>query len=188
MARWEPDTFNRLRVAARELFVEQGYEKTTVAEIAARAGLTERTFFRHFNDKREVLFSGSKELQEMFLTGLRSAPASASPMEAMAAALDAIAPFFSNEQRAFSRERHAIISAHEDLKERELTKLASLADAIAAGLGERDVKAPTAGLTAQLGVGVFHVAFQQWVSDKNKKSLQTLLHEFLDEIKGLVAG
>ena len=91
MGRWEPDAIGRLRQAAMELYVERGFEQTTVAEIAERAGLTARTFFRYFADKREVLFAGSLSLQEQLVAALDGVPNSASPMEAVAAALDAAA-------------------------------------------------------------------------------------------------
>src|SRR4051812_12339952 len=108
MARWEPDGRSRLEQAALELYGEHGFENTTVAEIAARAGLTERTFFRHFADKREVLFSGAAALQEMLETAVADAPASASPMEAVAAALDVVGAMF-EPRRAYSQRRQAII-------------------------------------------------------------------------------
>src|SRR3979490_381159 len=85
MTRWKPDAQGRLMSAAIELFDEQGYEATTVAEIAERAGLTERTFFRYFSDKREVLFSGSHELQRLWLEGVAAAPADATPLAVVAA-------------------------------------------------------------------------------------------------------
>src|SRR5471032_1812627 len=89
MSRWQPDAQGRLAQAALELYVERGFEQTTVAEIAARAGLTERTFFRHFADKREVLFAGSASLQELLVTTLVSVPASAAPIDAVTVALAA---------------------------------------------------------------------------------------------------
>ena len=91
VSRWEPNARGRLEQAALQLYVERGFEQTTVAEIAARAGLTERTFFRHFADKREVLFGGAGALQELMVSALASAPASAAPIDAVAAALEAAA-------------------------------------------------------------------------------------------------
>ncbi len=87
MSRWEPNARGRLEQAALELYVERGFEQTTVAEIAERAGLTERTFFRHFADKREVLFAGAGTLRELLVSAVAGAPASAAPIEAVAAAL-----------------------------------------------------------------------------------------------------
>jgi AcrR family transcriptional regulator len=99
MSRWKPDAKGRLVTAAIELFAEQGYEATTVAEIAERAGLTKRTFFRYFSDKREVLFSGSQELQRLWLEGVSGAPADATQLAVVAAGLDPVAEMFT--------ERHA---------------------------------------------------------------------------------
>src|SRR6201995_5847472 len=103
MGRWEPNASGRLRQAAMELYVERGYEQTTVADISERAGLTARTFFRYFADKREGLFNGSMALQEQMVTALGAAPASASAMDAVAAALDAAASIL-GERRAFEQQ------------------------------------------------------------------------------------
>src|SRR6478735_12019057 len=89
MGRWEPNARGRLEQAALELYVERGFEQTTVADIAARAGLTERTFFRHFADKREVLFSGAGALQELLVSTVAAAPDSMAPIDAVAAAIEA---------------------------------------------------------------------------------------------------
>src|SRR6516162_6467851 len=89
MGRWEPDARGRLAKAAMVLYAEQGFERTTVAEIAARAGLTERTFFRHFADKREVLFYGMERLRGLLARAVADAPASAAPMELVGAAFEA---------------------------------------------------------------------------------------------------
>src|SRR6186997_1127234 len=121
MGRWEPDASGRLREAALELYVERGYERTTVAEIAERAGLTARTFFRYFADKREVLFAGSADLQEGLVSALAGAPAAASPMDAVAVALDAAAAWLGG-RHAYSRRRYAVIAANAELRERELIK------------------------------------------------------------------
>src|ERR1700710_2303617 len=117
MGRWEPDASGRLREAAMELYLERGYEQTTVADIADRAGLTARTFFRYFADKREVLFEGSVLLKDGMVKSLEDAPASASPMGAVSAALDAAA-FMLGKNREFPSQRQVIISAHSELLER----------------------------------------------------------------------
>src|SRR5438445_11009896 len=135
MGRWEPDARGRLEQAALALYAERGYEQTTVAEIAQRAGLTERTFFRHFADKREVLFSGSEQLQEAIVSAVESAPASAAPIEAVAAGIETASDYLTD--REYSRRRQAIIAANPTLQERELIKMAALASAIAAGLRKR---------------------------------------------------
>jgi AcrR family transcriptional regulator len=163
MNRWKPDARGRLAQAAMELYGERGFEQTTVAGIAERAGLTERTFFRHFADKREVLFEGAAFLQERLVEGVAAAPAGAAPIEVMAAALRSIAPIFA-ERRAFARERRAVIAANPDLQERELIKLAALATSAAEALRDRGVGQPDASLAAEAGIAVFRIGFDRWVT------------------------
>src|SRR5271154_6302812 len=146
MGRWEPDARGRLEEAAMELYGERGFDQTTVAEIAKRAGVTERTFFRYFDDKREVLFSGAESLQELLVTNVAAAPPSTSPIDAVTAALE-VAGALLQERRDFARKRQAVITANAELQERELIKLASLAAAIARELRRRGVKDPAASLT-----------------------------------------
>src|SRR3981189_380122 len=119
MVRWEPNARGRLEQAAVELYSERGFEQTTVAEIAKRAGLTERTFFRHFADKREVLFAGAEDLQELLVSAVGNAPDSAAPIAAVGAGLLAAAALL-QERREFSRQRQAVIAANPELQEREL--------------------------------------------------------------------
>src|SRR6516225_2726958 len=108
MGRWEPNARGRLELAALELYLERGFEQTTVAEIAKRAGLTERTFFRHFADKREVLFAGADMLQDLLVSTVASAPDSAAPIDAVAAALEAAGAVL-QQRREYSRRRQAVI-------------------------------------------------------------------------------
>src|SRR6204780_4933428 len=131
MARWEPNARERLEKAALELYRERGFDETAVAEIAGRAGLTERTFFRYFADKREVLFGGSSALQELLTGKIADAPDAMGPMDSVAAALEATSSLY-EERRPFAKARKAVIAAHPALQERELIKLASLASAMAA--------------------------------------------------------
>lgn len=161
VARWADDANGRLRAAAMQLYVERGFDDTTVADIAARAGVTARTFFRHFADKREVLFAGSSALQEALVAALGNAPPEATPMQAVAAALDAAGEILGGD-RERSRQRQAIINSHADLLERELIKLARLAGALAEGLRRRGVPEPDAGLAAEAGIVVLRVAFGRW--------------------------
>jgi AcrR family transcriptional regulator len=184
MGRWEPNASGRLREAAMELYVERGFEQTTVAEIAQRAGLTARTFFRYFADKREVLFAGSALLQESLVSALEGAPESASPMQAVAAALDAAAAML-GERRDYSRKRQSVIAANAELLERELIKMASLSAALADGLRRRGVTDPAAGLAAEAGVAVFRVAFERWVSAPDDLALSKVMRESLDQLKAL---
>jgi AcrR family transcriptional regulator len=169
-----------------ELFIERGYEQTTVADIAERAGLTARTFFRYFTDKREVLFAGSIELQERLVAALDSAPPTASPMAAVAAALDAAAAAL-GENRKYSRQRQLVIGANRELRERELIKMASLADGLADGLRRRGVSEPSARLAAEAGVAVFRVAFERWVGDREERDLGDVMRESLDQLQALTA-
>jgi AcrR family transcriptional regulator len=188
MGRWEPNAQGRLAQAAMELFNERGYEQTTVADIAARASLTERTFFRHFADKREVLFPVGTWFRDRFVDAVAAAPADASPLQAVKAAVDAAAAGLEGEtgrERAVMRQR--IIVANPELRERELIKLADVASAMAAALRERGVPEPGASLTAEMGIAVFRVAFERWVADGEDRSLSTLIDEALADVAAAVA-
>jgi AcrR family transcriptional regulator len=185
MARWEPNAAGRLREAALELFEERGYEQTTVAEIAARAGLTERTFFRHFADKREVLFRGSEALRDTLVAAVDEAPADASALQAVSAAVEAAGGGF---VREFAGRRQAVILANPELQERELIKLASLTDALADALRRRGVSDAVARLAGETGMAVFRITFERWVDDAQERSWSEHLHEALAELDELVAG
>jgi AcrR family transcriptional regulator len=187
MARWEPDSRGRLEQAALALYAERGYENTTVAEIAARAGLTERTFFRHFADKREVLFWGAAMLEELVVSAVEAAPESASPIDAITLALEATGPMF-EERRDSARRRQRVIDANTELRERELIKLESLASALAGALRRRGVADPAATLTAEAGIAVFRVAFARWVSDRDSRDLPHHIRESLDELQAVTVG
>ena len=187
MGRWEPDSRGRLEQAALALYSERGFDNTTVAEIAARAGVTERTFFRYFADKREVLFSGAGTLQELLVNAVVGAPDSVTPIDAVAAAFEAAGAML-QERREFSRQRQAVIVASTELRERELIKLASLAVAVANALRLRGVAGPAASLTAEAGVAVFRVAFERWVHEGNQRDLPQLIHESLDQLRAVTAG
>ena len=187
MGRWEPDACGRLEEAAMELYRERGYDQTTVADIAARAGLTERTFFRYFADKREVLFQGSGRLKELLVGGVTGAPKSATPLEAIAGTLEATAPFF-EERREYARQRQALIVGHADLQERELIKLASLASAIAEALGRRGVPATAASFAAEMGISIFKIAFEHWLADSKKRDLAHHVRESLRELRAVTVA
>jgi AcrR family transcriptional regulator len=187
MARWQPDARGRLQQAALTLYGERGFDNTTVAEIAERAGLTKRTFFRHFADKREVLFWGAEALEELFVTAVGAAPESAAPLDAVAAALDAAAAMF-EQRRELAARRQQIIAANPELQERELIKLASLAGAVAEALRRRGVDDPAAILTAEAAITVFRVAFERWVDDTNRQPLQRLIRESLHELRAITAA
>ena len=187
MSRWEPDARGRLEQAALALYGERGFEQTTVAEIAKRAGLTERTFFRYFADKREVLFAGAGTLQDLLVSTLASTPDSAAPIDAVAAALEAAGALL-QERREYSRQRQAIIAANAELQERELIKLASLAAALAGTLRRRGIADPAASLAAEAGIAVFRIAFERWINETSQADLPQLIRESLDELKAVTAG
>jgi len=187
MTRWEPNGRGRLELAALALYGERGFENTTVAEIAARAGLTERTFFRHFADKREVLFSGADALQELLVSNVAAAPDSVAPLDAVGASLEAAGALL-EQRREYAGQRAAIIAANTELRERELIKLASLASAIADALRRRGVADPAASLSAEAGIAVFRIAFERWVQETNQRDLPELIRDSLDELKAVTAG
>lgn len=185
MGRWEPNARGRLEMAALELFVERGYEQTTVAEIAGRAGLTERTFFRYFADKREVLFSGSEMLQELLVSTIAAAPESAAPIDAVAEAVEAVGALL-QERRDYAKQRQGVVAANPELQERELIKMARLAAAIAGALRDRGVPEPAASLTAEAGIAVFKVAFGVWVKDAGEPDLRQIMRDSLNDLKFVV--
>jgi AcrR family transcriptional regulator len=187
MGRWEPDARGRLEQAALALYTERGFEQTTVAEIAERAGLTERTFFRHFADKREVLFAGASSLQDFLVSALAGTADSVAPIDAVAAALEAAGALL-QERREYAGQRQAVIAANAELRERELIKLAALSAALADTLRRRGVSDPAASLTAEAGIAVFKVAFELWIDEPGRRDFPQLIRESLDELKAVTAG
>ncbi|MWB98720.1 TetR/AcrR family transcriptional regulator [Agromyces seonyuensis] len=165
MARWERDAPGRLARAALELFGERGYEQTTVAAIAERAGVTERTFFRHYADKREVLFDGSNALQQVVVASVAEAPASAEPADLVGAAVAAGGALLA-ERRDFARQRAAVIAAEPGLQERELLKLERMTAAVAEALRARGIADVDAELLARAGVAAFHLGFARWLVEE----------------------
>ena len=184
MGRWQPGVRDRLAAAAIELFAERGYEATTVADIAARAGVTERTFFRQFADKREVLFGDPAEFNGLFVRAIAAAPEGASPLEAAESALDAAGPFFAD-RRDWALRRSAVIAANPALLEREAVKRAQLTDAIAGALRERGASDAAAALTAELAVVAFYQAFARWLVAGEESDLGVLAREVLAELRAL---
>jgi AcrR family transcriptional regulator len=188
VGRWEPDARGRLASAAMALYGERGFDNTTVEEIAARAGLTERTFFRHFADKREVLFGGAHELEEFLVAHVLEAPASLSPIEVIARAYMAAGDDIFEARREFARARRAVIVANAELQERELVKLATLTAALAAALRQRGVGDPAAPLAAEAGGSAFKIGFERWVEDTKGTSMSTCIRDALDALKAVAAG
>jgi AcrR family transcriptional regulator len=187
MGRWEPTARGRLERAAMELYIERGFEQTTVTEIARRAGLTQRTFFRHYADKREVLFAGSGLLEELIVRTLGGALDSAAPIDAVAEAIEAAGAAI-QEGGDRPRQRQVVIAANPELQERELIKLASLASAIAGALRQHGVPDPAASLTAEAGIAVFKIAFERWISLSDQQDLPQYIREAVDELKAVTAG
>lgn len=171
-----------------ELYSEQGFEQTTVAEIAERAGLTERTFFRYFGDKREVLFAGAGAVVELLADAVASAPASATPLEAVGVGISALATGLEKRRgRTYARQRQRIIGANDELRERELIKLAGWASELADALRKRGVPEPTAALAGEIGIAVFRNAFARWVATARGPTLVDLVRASLDEVKEIAA-
>jgi AcrR family transcriptional regulator len=189
MARWEPDARGRLEKAAMRLFQERGYAQTTVGDIAATADLTERTFFRYFPDKREVLFSGAKELEEGIVERISNASPEVPPLEAVVAGFEAAGAEL-EEQRALSyvRARYALVTQHAEIQERELIKLASLAVATRNALHARGVSEPEASLVAEAGIAIFKVGFERWVNEVRPRNLAGHIRSAADALRAVTAG
>ena len=188
MGRWEPDSRGRLQEAALSLYSERGFDQTTVAQIAARAGLTERTFFRLFSDKREVLFGGSALLSERIVAGVAGAPKSNGALDAVARGLDAAAAMLGEFRRDLASQRQAVIAANPELRERELAKLGDYATAVAAALHERGVAEPQATLAAEAGMTVLRLAIQQWVGKHEERDLAEIMRDSVAELRDLTAS
>ncbi|MEV7975029.1 TetR family transcriptional regulator [Streptomyces sp. NPDC086519] len=185
MGRWKPDARGRLEKAAMELYNDKGFDATTVAEIAARAEVTERTFYRHFVDKREVLFQPNA-LADVLAHATATAAAPLAPLEVIAHALTEAAPVL-EERAELVRQRQAVIAANPELQERELAKLASLASTLADALRERGLEATTATLAAEIGIAAFKVAIERWADDPGRHTLARWIRETLDAIRHLTA-
>lgn len=179
MSRWEPNAAQRLSEAAVQLFIDSEYEDVTVAEIAERAGLTKRTFFRHFADKREVLFSGEDAYRGLFADAIAAAPAEATPLQSIGEALAAFAAGFASDRREFLAKRQAVITGNPDLRERDLLKAAALTAAMSEALVERGVSQPTASLAAHVGALALRDAFSRWLQPGNRTSMATLAKQAL---------
>jgi AcrR family transcriptional regulator len=187
MGRWEPNAQGRLVRAAIDLFSEQGYDRTTVSEIAERAGLTKTTFFRYFPDKREVLFAGQETLSQLLRDEVTAAPDAATPLDAVTAALDAVTAVFTPVQREFGPRLQLVIAANSELREREAIKRASLATAMTEALQKRGVPPTSATLAAGLGVLALHQGFDRWIDPGNEQSFTDLTRRALRELRAAVS-
>ncbi len=174
VSRWQPNARGRLEQAALRLYAERGFEQTTIAEIAREATLTERTFFRYFADKREVLFWDAQHFEEFLVQRVLAAPESLGALEAVESAFEAAGAQLEVE-RDSARERHGVIGASADLQERELMKFASVSSALAHALVRRGEGSTTASLAALTGVAAFRVAFDRWILDTEVRGLSELV-------------
>ncbi len=167
MSRWAPNARERLETAALDLFAENGYEETTVAQIADRAGLNRATFFRHFADKREVLFGGEDVLAGLFADAIRAASPDATLTECLQAAFAAAEVAMTPQQRAKAAKRVLVVAANSELQERGLLKHARIARSINAALRERGADELTARLGAEVGMLAFTIAVERWMEADN---------------------
>lgn len=188
MGRWEPDARGRLLRAALELFSEQGYDATTAAAIADRAGLTKTTLFRQFADKREILFQGQEESVRTADAAVRAAPVDATPVEALRAGLVALCDDHTDEHRERGRRIAPIVAASPELQERALTKRASIAAALQGALVERCGDPAVAGGLCDLGVRAYYDGFDDWAHGDDDVLLRTVVLARLDSLAHGVAA
>lgn len=188
MPRWEPDAPQRLVEAALDLFEEQGYDETTVAQIAERAGLTKSTFFRHFPDKREVLFFGQGAFLQIPADAIAAAPPDAQPLDAVAEALRALSGVFTRERHPFASKRQSVIGANTELQEREALKRAEFASTMRRAMRRRGVTEPTATLAAELGILAFRAAYARWADLANDRDFGELATQALRELQAAGAA
>ncbi|NUR92006.1 MAG: TetR/AcrR family transcriptional regulator [Nonomuraea sp.] len=187
MARWQPETTQRLVVAAVDLFTEQGYDATTVAQIAERAGVTKSTFFRHFSDKRELLVAGQETLSRLLTEGIAEAPPDATPLEAVAVGLERASGALGPENRELGSRLKAAVAASTELQERDALKSVGLAAAMTTALTARGVPGPTAHLAAELGVLAFKMGYAQW-SEAERDDPRGLAHYAMAALRDLRAA
>jgi AcrR family transcriptional regulator len=183
VGRWQPNAPQRLVLAALDLFAERGYESTTVVEIAERAGLTKSTFFRHFPDKREVLFGGDA-MTGLLVEGIAAAPAGTAPLEAVAHALDAIGrEAFTPARREFVARRRAVIAANPELQEREALKALGLTASMIDALKRRGVSDLTAQVASQLGSLAWKIAYDRWIDAPDGEDFGEIARRTLGELQ-----
>jgi AcrR family transcriptional regulator len=182
MGRWEPDARDRLERAALELFVERGFDAVTVPEITARAGLTTRTFFRHFADKREVLFADADAMPALAARLVLDAPPHLGPIDIVAQGLPVLASTALEGRLEQLKQRKVVMEGHDGLRERELRKMETLVDAIAEAFRGRGVDDLTAAVVAETAVGVVKVALRRWIETDGKEPLHTVMTDSLARI------
>jgi AcrR family transcriptional regulator len=186
MGRWEPGARERLVLAAVDLFTEQGYDATTVAQIAERAGVTKSTFFRHFPDKRELLVAGQETLGRLMAEGIAEAPPEATPLEAVAAGLDRASGEMGPMNRELGPRLKAAVAASTELQERDALKTVSLAAAMTGALVARGIPGPTAAVAGELGVLAFKRAFAEW-TEGGRDDLAAAARAALEDLRAATA-
>ena len=187
MARWAPDAAGRLQAAALELYAERGFDGTTVADIAARAGVTERTFFRHFTDKREVLFPGQRELQSFIADWIAARAGNlGDPLAAVVAGLEAAADHIPPKTDR-SLKRNAIVAAHSELRERELQKQAAVAVTSSEALVRAGVSPEKALLVGELAMLVFRLAYVRWIEAEGDPGFGPTIRAVYEDLRGSLA-
>jgi AcrR family transcriptional regulator len=175
MARWDPGTEGRLTQAALELYMEHGYDNVTVTQIAERAGITRRSYFRYFPDKREVLFAGSERLPAAIHEAVLEARRAGSPLSATLEALAHVGTTLV-EHLDRTAERRAVIASSPELQERERTKLAAVTGAIRDALQQRGVDDDSAKLVAQIATIALQNAFDRWTDARGEQDFAACLH------------
>jgi AcrR family transcriptional regulator len=183
MARWQPGARDRLVLAAVDLFADQGYDATTVAQIAERAGVTKSTFFRHFPDKRELLVAGQETLSRLLTEGITEAPTTATPLEAVAAGLERAANTMGPLNRELAPRLKAAIAASTELQERDALKSVGLAKSMTEALEARGVPTPIAHLAAELGVLAFKQGYATWTSTNDDTDLAPHTLKALEDLR-----
>jgi AcrR family transcriptional regulator len=187
VSRWAPNARERLETAALDLFAENGYEETTVAQIADRAGMNRATFFRHFTDKREVLFGGEDVLAGLFADGIRASPPGATLTECLQAALTAVGAAMTPQQQAKAARRRLVVAANSELQERGLLKHARITQSVTAALRERGTDELTARLGAELGMLAFSVAFERWMQANDDEPFPPFADQALSDLQARTA-
>ena len=183
--RWEQGSEERLTAAALQLFREQGFENTSVVEIARRARVTNRTFFRYFADKREVLFAAAEDLRAAVVGEVLRAPGVEEPLRTVVGVLarhdwEGLAP------RAALRERQAVIVANPELLERDLVKQHVMALEIAGALERRGVDEGVARVAARVGTQVFLTAYERWLDAEGEEDLVGISEDVLSTLGAIV--
>jgi AcrR family transcriptional regulator len=187
VSRWAPNARERLETAALDLFVENGYEETTVAQIADRAGLNRATFFRHFADKREVLFGGEDVLSGLFADAIRVASPEATLIECLQAALAATEVVMTPHRRTTAARRVLVVAGNSELQERGLLKHARIANSITAALRERGADELTARLGSEVGMLAFSVALGHWMEANDDEPFPPFAAAALSDLQARAA-